>query len=275
MSIARLMQMAAAGVPRGPVWTDPDLANASYDSVSFSVAGQDGTPRDLVFHPDGTKLYVLGIATDVIFEYDLSTAWDISTATYTAFVSVFGNSYGMYFRSDGAKFYIMDIGGTLYQWSVSSAWDITTATYDSVSFSVTGQDTSSRDVAFSADGTTMFIIGSSSDKIHQYSLSSAWDISSASYDNVEFSVVSQDNNPTDITFNPDGTKFWIYGFANQSVFEYSLSSPWDLSTASYSSVSFSTAGQLANGLGLTFSSGGNKMYVSANTGDTIYQYSTA
>jgi DNA-binding beta-propeller fold protein YncE len=269
------MQMGAAGnVPSGG-WTDPDLANASYDSVSFSVAGQDGVPGDLAFKPNGTKLYVLGVITDDIFEYDLSTAWDISTATYTAAVSVGGNSYGMYFRSDGAKFYIMDLGGNVYQWSLSSAWDITTSTYDSVSFSVTGQDTSPRDVAFNDDGTKMFIIGESNDKIYQYSLSSAWDISSASYDTVEFSVFSQDNNPVGIVFNPDGTKFWIYGFLNQSVFEYSLSSPWDLSTASYSSVSFSTAGQLAGGLGLTFSSGGDKMYVSANIDDTVYQYSTA
>lgn len=44
MTIARLMQMAAAGSagagPEPSGWTDPDLANASYDSVSFSVAGR-------------------------------------------------------------------------------------------------------------------------------------------------------------------------------------------------------------------------------------------
>jgi DNA-binding beta-propeller fold protein YncE len=277
MTIARLMQMARAGVPAGggDVWTDPDLANASYDSVSFSVATEDAAPRDLSFKPDGTKLYVLGIVADDVFEYDLSTAWDISTATYTASVSVGGASYGMYFRPDGEKFYIMDIGGIVYQWSLSSPWDVTTATYDSVSFSVVGQDTSPRDLAFKDDGTKMFIVGAYNDKIYQYSLSSAWDISTASYDVVDLSIVSQDLSPLGIVFNPSGTKFWIYGFTNQSIFEYSLSSAWDLSTASYSSISFSTTAQLSNGFGLAFSSGGDKMYVSANTGDTIYQYSTA
>jgi hypothetical protein len=64
MSLARMMQMAAAGSagagPEPSGWTDPDLGNASYDSVSFSVSGQETSPEALFFKPDGAKMYVLG-----------------------------------------------------------------------------------------------------------------------------------------------------------------------------------------------------------------------
>ena len=59
MTIARLMQQAAAGVSAGGVvWTDPDLTNASYDNVSFSVSAKETSPVGIFFNSDGTKCYV-------------------------------------------------------------------------------------------------------------------------------------------------------------------------------------------------------------------------
>ena len=78
--------MAAAGSagagPEPSGWTDPDLANASYDSVSFSVAGQDSVPFGLSFNNDGSKMYMVGTITDTVFQYTLSTGFDLSTASY-------------------------------------------------------------------------------------------------------------------------------------------------------------------------------------------------
>src|SRR6056297_935006 len=42
----------------GDTLTSYDIENASYDSVSFSVASQDTVPQDLFFKDDGTKMYV-------------------------------------------------------------------------------------------------------------------------------------------------------------------------------------------------------------------------
>ena len=46
-----------------------DLANAAYDSVSFSLSGQDTNPRGIVFNPTGTKMYVVGFSSDRIHQY--------------------------------------------------------------------------------------------------------------------------------------------------------------------------------------------------------------
>ena len=49
-------------------------------------------------------------------------------------------------------------------------------------------------IAFNNDGTKMFIIGSSGDDVNEYNLSTAFDVSTASY-TTEFFSASQDTNP--------------------------------------------------------------------------------
>lgn len=278
MSVSRLMQMGAAGVPKVYPWTDPDLANASYDSKSFAFGTQDATGTNLQFTPDGTKMILLGITADDFFEYSLSTAWDISTASYTSNSFDLGsqatNMYGAFFRSNGTRIYVISTGAVVYQYSMSTAWDITTASYDSVSLSVLSQASSPRDLWFKDDGTKMYVVDAGNDSIYQYTLSTAWDVSTATYDSVSLSVSSQDTTPISIYFNPDGTAFWVQGFSSNTVYQYALTTAWDLSTASYSNVSFSTSTQTSFAFGMTFGSGGSKMYISDNTGDVIYQYST-
>ena len=74
------------------------------------------------------------------------------------------------------------------------------------------------------------------DSVYQYSLSTAFDLSTVSYDSVSFSVASQDTAPVGITFSPDGTQMYMMGLVNSKIFQYSLSIAFDLSTASYSNI---------------------------------------
>ena len=281
MSIARLMQMARAGVPAGggDVWTDPDLANASYDSVSFSVAGQESIPIGLFFKPDGTKMYVSGPISDAIYQYSLSTAFDLSTASYDS-VSFSVSSQdlsaaGIYFKSDGTKMYLVGYtGDSVYQYTLSTAWDLSTSSYDSVSFSVASQAATPFALVFKPDGTKMFVTDGTSDAVKEYSLGTAWDISTSSYQ-ASSSVASQDTNPYGLEFNPDGTKMYIVGITSDTVYEYDLSTSWDITATSYNSVSFSVASQSSLPVSMRFRNDGQKLYVSDVGTDTIYQYSTA
>jgi len=263
----------------GSVTVGYDISAASYDSVSFSVAGQDTFPAGLAFNNDGTKMYMVGTSSDSVYQYTLSTAFDLSTASYDSVsFSVTGQDgtpRGIAFNNDGTKMYIVGYNSdSVYQYTLSTAFDLSTASYDSVSFSVSSQDTQSYDIAFNNDGTKMYIIAAGNDSVYQYTLSTAFDLSTASYDSVSFSVSSQDTIPSDIRFNSDGTKMYVSGFSSDSVHQYSLSSAFDLSTASYDSVSFSVAGQDTNPFDITFNNDGTKMYITGSGNDSIYQYST-
>jgi DNA-binding beta-propeller fold protein YncE len=55
---------------------------------SFSVAAQDTFPTGLAFNTDGTKMFVVGNGNDKVYEYDLSTGFDVSSAVYSQDFSV-------------------------------------------------------------------------------------------------------------------------------------------------------------------------------------------
>jgi len=279
MSISRLMQMVRAGVPAGggDVWTDPDLANASYDSVSFSVSGQETSPHGIFFKPDGSKVYICGTISDSINEYDLGTAWDVSTCSFSQSFSVLsqeGFVTDLFFKPDGTKFYIIgSTNDTVNEYSLSTAWDVSTASYFQ-NFSIASQESVAQGLCFSDDGLKLFIVGAGNDTVYQYSLSSAWDVSSASYDSKSFSVATQETNPNALFFSPSLDMMFVVGSASDSVHEYALSTAGDVSSASYVQ-SFSVASQENNPRGISFKDDGSKMYIVGLTNDTIYQYSTA
>jgi len=280
MSLARMMQMAAAGSagagPEPSGWTDPDLGNASYDSVSFSVAGQETSPQSIFFGDSATKLYVVGDTGNDVNQYSLSTAWDITTASFVQSFSVNSQETtpeGIFFKPDGTKMYICgNASDSVHEYNLATAWDISTASFNQ-SFSVSAQEGAPRAVSFKPDGTTMLIGGPVSDSILQYSLSTAWDISTASYVQ-NFSISAQETILQSMFVNEDGTSLMLVGQQGLDVNRYSLSTAWDVSTMSYVE-NFSVSAQDTAPEGLFFKSDGSKMYYCASNTDTIYQYSTA
>ena len=258
------------------------LANASYDNKSFSTNSQDASSslNGLAFKSDGTKMYALTQNNFSVYQYSLSTAWDVSTASYDSVSFAVHTGYtglnDLRFKPDGTKFYVLDASyDGVRQYSLSTAWDLSTASNDNVIFSVQTQDSSPRVLDFKPDGTKMFYGGATSETVYEYALSTAWDVSTASYSNKSFSTATQDSQLYGMTFNSSGTKMFTGGGSNDSVFQYSLSTAWDISTASYDSVSFSVTGQASHANALNFKSDGTKLYLSSRSGNSVHQYSTS
>jgi len=261
------------------VTAEYDIANAVYDSVSFSVAGQDTVPAGIFFKPDGTKMYVVGFSSRSVHQYTLSTAYDLSTASYDSvsfsFTAQSTGPVDISFKPDGTKMYMLaDSGDAVHQYSLSTAYDLSTASYDSVSFSVAAQSTGPQGFFFKPDGTKMYVATFSSGTIFQYALSTAFDLSTASYDSVSFSAVTQGTTASSVQIRPDGLKMYILMAGNDTVYQYTLSTAYDISTASYDSISFSLAVQDNAAYGVIFSTDGTKMYMVGYTGDAVYQYTT-
>lgn len=259
------------------VVTGYDLANASYDNKSFSVSSQEGSLRGTEFNSDGTKLYVVGTDSDSVFQYSLSTAYDVSTASYDSVsFSVASQDTapsGIRFKTDGTKMFIVGFANdNVYEYSLSTAFDISTASY-TTSFSVATQDTAPLGLAFKTDGTRMYIAGNTNDNIFQYSLSTAWDISTASYDNKAANITPQDTIVVDVGFKSDGTKMFVAGSSGEDINQYTLSTAWDVSTASFDNVIFETHNEETNINGFTIKPDGTKFYTSGTTSDTVFQYS--
>jgi hypothetical protein len=249
-----------------------NVSAAEYSNKSFDVSGQDTAPTDLFFKPDGTKMYVTGNTGNDVNEYDLSTAWDVTTSVYLQNFSVAGQDAtprALFFKSDGTKMYVAgSTNSNIYEYNLSSAWDISTATYLQA-FSVLAQDTTPFGLFFKPDGTKMYVVGDVNESIFEYNLASSWNISTATYLQ-SFSYSAKETGATGLSFKTDGTKVYIVGTVTDSILEYNLSSAWNISTASFYNSFVLTAGVNPNGL--FFKSDGDIFYVITTTNDNINQY---
>jgi 6-phosphogluconolactonase (cycloisomerase 2 family) len=216
-----------------------DISTASYDSKSFLFTGQDALPWSIKFNNDGTKMYMLGNTNDDVFQYSLSTAFDVSTASYDSVAFSIGQTINpryLTFNGDGTKFYLTEtVSQYIYEYSMSTAFDISTASHGGVSFDVSTQVAAAEAMALNADGTKMFVVDLTTDSVYQYSLSTAYDVSTSSYDSVSFSLASEDTVPRSIFFADSGTKMYIAGQNTDVLYQYTTefsTSTLDLSTGS-------------------------------------------
>src|SRR5690606_32800795 len=113
------------------------------------------------------------------------------------------------------------------------------------------------------------VIGISSDSVHSYDLSTPWDITSSSHGG-SFSVAAKEPNPAGVTFSPDGTRILVIGSSSGPVHRYDLSTPWDVTSASFVS-SFSVAGEEPGPADVTFSPDGTRMFIIGGT-DSVHRY---
>ena len=203
-----------------------DLSTASYNNVNFSASAQTNIVTDVNFNSSGSIMYVVGLDFEKVYQYNLSTNFDVSTATYNnvsfTISSQSERPFSVIFNPNGTKMYILqDSPGVIYQYNLSTAFNVSTATYNNVSFSFASQEAIAMGVVFNTDGTKMYMVGNSTDSVYQYTLSTGFDLSTASYDSVSFSVASQDTYPTGIRFNANFTKMYISGNTSDSIYQYS------------------------------------------------------
>ena len=250
------------------------ISNLSYENKSFSVSSQESNPQGVRFKSDGTKMFVVGNSGDDVNEYDLSTAWDVSTATYSQNFSVRIQDNiptGVDFSPDGTKMYISgNSNRKLFQYTLSTAWDLSTASYASKSLS--SYSNSVGDVFIRPDGTSIYEVNNVADVVNQYDMTTAFDLSTASY-TAQISVSSQETIPTALTFSADGTKMLVAGQTGDDINQYTLSTAWSVATATFDNNPFSTTSQAGNPAGITFKDDGTKLYMISNASDAVYQYS--
>lgn len=144
----------------------------------------------------GKKFFVTGNTRDEVQEYTCTTAWDLSTMSVnaTSFLSVnsvTNSPYGVEFKPDGSVMYISNTGTGVFHFDLSTNWDLSTAVHDSnksVTLALTAADGQSEDqirnLTFSSDGTKVYIVGDRRECLWQLNLSTAWDVSSYSQDQV-------------------------------------------------------------------------------------------
>ena len=247
---------------------------SSSDAVSISA--QEGNGAGLAFSQDGLKMFHAGNDDDDIHEYTLTTAFDVSTASYVDSLDVSArdiNIFGITFNNDGTKLYFTGayLSDAVFQYTLSTAYDISTGTYDNVSLSV--NDTRPSGIRFNNDGTKLFVTGHHTNKIEEYSLSTAFNLATASYASSDrLDITAYETNARDIEFNSDGTRLFVLGDAGDDITEYTLSTAFDVSTATYRG-EYDISSQDTKPFSLRFNNDGSKMFILGSNSDKVHEYS--
>jgi len=256
--------------------------DSTHTNNSMLTGGNVSNPTGMFFKSDGTKLYFIDQTDDYLAQFDLSTAWDLTTATWASKTSLVSSQMttpeGLYIKPDGTKFYVLGRDwNRVFQYSLTTAWDASTGSYDSKYFSYNTEEQYGKGLWFKSDGTKMYITGWNNDTIFQYSLSTAWDVTTASYDSVSLALTGM-NSPRSLAFSTDGTYIMSSDFQSSvvNIYFWKLSTAWDLSTVTETSVVDITSTFSIAPAGVSFKYNDiEKFYVTAiGNPDGVYEFSS-
>jgi len=251
--------------------------NLVYSGKSLVVSSEITSARSGCISNDGTKVYCIGTSDDTIYQYTLTTAWDISTAAYSSksldCSSQGADATGMHFKRDGTQVFVAFFtSGRIYAYDLSVAWDVSTGTYNSNFKDTATTPASPSGVSLSSDGTRLLVSqAGGDDKIYQWTLSTAWDLTTASYDTITQTVASLRG----IDFSDDDDTVWVIAQLTDSpLYRYSLDTEKTIASWSLTGTGYAT--EIPSGTGTTdiFLSSYNNLtvYIVNRTSDTIYQY---
>lgn len=192
-----------------------NVSTAVYASKTLNMTAQLGTGRQasFIFNTDGTSIYAIDITGKVIYQYGLTIAWDISTASYASksFNVATATTFpvGLAASTDGLSFYTCDpISDKVDRYLLSSPWDISTATLTGRTSYVTTTNAGAPQGVDFYDSTSMYVTDQSL-KIVQYRLTTPWDVTTAVFVGFKASWLGSDT-----VFSSDGTKAFPIGGAN-------------------------------------------------------------
>ena len=155
--------------------------------------------------------------------------------------------------------------------------EITDATVTFVeSHELTGSGGTPRYFDFNEDGTRLIIVEGATDFIEQYTLSTGYDLTTLSYagNGQRFNSNSGgtgDGQPRGIEFNGDGTKMFVVGNAADEINQYSLSTGFNVKTASFAQKIDITNTVGTGPHGMEFSGDGTKIFLN-NRGQSVLEF---
>lgn len=259
------------------ILSEANIPSSVYSGKSLVVTSQDALPDSVQMSLDGTRLYVLWRTNKRVYQYNLSTPYDLSTAVYsTKLFSVNTQETApttLSVSRDWTKMYVAwTTNKTIYQYTLVTPFEVDTAVYATKNFSVNAQDTSPQNTVFTDDWTRLFVLWNTGKAVFQYELTTAWDISTAIYATKTFVFTTQDATPIALWFSNNGSRLYMLGTTNKQVYVYGLTTAWDISTSVYLTKVFSVNTQDTAPIWMCFNKTWDIMYICWDTNNTVFQY---
>ena len=264
-------------------WSYGNRDREYYDLTAIST-----NPNGITFKPDGTMMFVLFRGNDRIYQYDLSTPWDMSTAvprTGTGDELWIGatnnNPQCLHFAPDGSALYVINTSGqaSIQRHSLTTDWDLSTASATaSATLNVGSRDLTPTGFCFNSDGSRMYLTGQENDSVFTYETASPFDPIGGSYDSNGTLALpnntSSMTSPESIFMSPDDMH--IYVGESGSIYKYDLAIAGRIGTGKFTDYDrivvyrHDTVTQTARQRDFYYSSASGKLFIADSQTDSIY-----
>lgn len=149
----------------------------------------------------------------------------VATNTYDEKLDSVTTHYGNYIQATGTYYFYINTN-VIKRINMSTPFKIATGVEDKTySFSATD----ARGVTFKPDGMKFYIADNGNDKIWQYTMTTAWDISTATQSGIS-NVSPASLSPSSMTFNPTGTVLYVFDMFTDAMYQVALSTAYDITT---------------------------------------------
>ncbi len=205
-----------------------DISTAVW--VSTEQMDSVGLPHAIEFKSDGTMMYVIDNHDRRVEQFTLSEAWNSATISHDDFFAIANENQirGLAFKPDGTRMYVIGSQKEIvYQYTLTTPWDVATAGSRVSSPDLTIYENDPRNIQFNSDGTIMYIGGSGGDEINKFTLTTAYDVSTAELTNT-YSVSTQSGRMRGFVLADNGSKIYITDDIDEGdginiIIEYGLS----------------------------------------------------
>lgn len=242
---------------------------------AFDVSAQDWVPTWMAWNNDWSKLFMTWY-NDNVYEYAASTAYNIETLSFTtsfSVVSEVANPIDVYFNGNWETMIVL-WANAIYEYDLTTWFDVTTASYSWNTFSTSTQSTWNRWFIFNSAWTKMILASITwGSNLFQYTLSTGFDVSTISYDSVSLAI-TEDTSIGWISQNATWSSIYLIWNINEIFIEYWLTTPYDLTTGTFSDSSSTQSWGVTNvSWGLLVNPNWEKVLISDNTSDFITEFS--
>ena len=250
--------------------TAPTITDFSAASYSGDISASAVRPFGVFVDESGARAFIVnGSSGNDVDSYSMSVPFDLTTlSAVIASVGVVSSPIGVFLKPDGTKIFFTTFSSTIgvQEFPLSVAWDITTMGSQVVLSTAGDGATIPFGLHFSPDGLNVYT-SDNGGKIYQWSLASAWDVSSPTFiGSFDFTSEIVATKGQDLSLSEDGTKMYISDLntgVDTEIFQYSLGLPFNILTAVYDSVVLTLASRIG-GSGFHMMQSQDRFYVAYN-----------
>ena len=255
--VADYYQSTIVQYPLSVAW---DISSASTGIRTAYNLQEQGNRRVSGFAIDngGTRLYALdNTTTNRIIQYEMSTAFDVSTISYNGDnLYLRGNgglgypweneSRGLTFNKYGTKLFTSGYTyDQILQFNLTVPYDLNTASLEKNIYSHTKSPSS---LQIDDSNSRLYVVDANGDQIIQFDTKGSGG-NDLDLDQIEFrddsfyldneqikpAGIFGDDTMVSVFFSPDGRNMYTTGHDTSGIYHYRLSTPWDVRTSKYQS----------------------------------------